>query len=146
MLKDGVIAQQGSPKELCAFPNSEFLADFIGNSNIVPGNITAIDNDKATVDIDGLQLRLPHRNSVEGDIKLSVHPRSINIEEGNGIPATLKGNVTKATYLGGHMEYLLDCPIGELFVVDYRIDKPINKGADVAISFDESGVSLIPNS
>jgi iron(III) transport system ATP-binding protein len=145
VLKDGVIAQQGSPKELYEFPASAFVADFIGNANVVAANIASINDDTAAVDVGGLQLNLPHRNVSKGEVKVSVHPRAITLLP-KGLSATvLEGNVSKSTYLGGHMEYLVDSPLGELFVIDHNVITPIHQGTDVSIDFDVSGASLIPN-
>lgn len=48
---------------------------------------------------------------------------------GNGnfsaLAAGLEGSVRKATYLGSHMEYWVDCAIGELFVICGRGDDDI---------------------
>ncbi len=144
VLKGGVIAQHGSPRELYEYPNSEFVADFIGNANVVSASILSVGSDKAKVDVGGVEISLPHRNTSAGDAKLAVHPRAIKLTPKDQAVTKLEGNVTKATYLGGHMEYLLDCPLGELFIIDHNIGNPILKGTDVNIDFDVSGTSLIP--
>ena len=38
------------------------------------------------------------------------------------------------TYLGGHMEYAVECAVGELFVIDQRVESPIAAGAAVSIT------------
>jgi iron(III) transport system ATP-binding protein len=53
--------------------------------------------------------------------------------------------VRKAAYLGTHMEYTVEAPIGQLFVVDRDVARPIAAGTEVAIGFSDHGVALVPS-
>ena len=48
--------------------------------------------------------------------------------------------------LGGHIEYTVDCILGELFVIDNQIESKQNLDAVVSITLRKRGVSLIPES
>jgi len=52
--------------------------------------------------------------------------------------------VRKAAYLGGLIEYTLDSPIGELFVISIAVDRPFAVGTDVGVTFARHGVVVIP--
>jgi len=41
------------------------------------------------------------------------------------------------------MEYTVESPVGELFVVDPRVARPLPVGAAVAITFDDHGVTVV---
>jgi iron(III) transport system ATP-binding protein len=41
------------------------------------------------------------------------------------------------------MQYSVETPIGELFVIDHRIDTPIIAGEQVAIGFSERGMAVV---
>ena len=59
---------------------------------------------------------------------------------------TIRGVVTKASYLGTQMEYEVETPAGNLFVVQYGSREPIPVGTDVGVSLTpERGVAIIPN-
>jgi iron(III) transport system ATP-binding protein len=60
-----------------------------------------------------------------------------------GLQMSLKGNVTHATYLGSAMHYTVQCDVGELFVIDGRIDTPITAGSAVGIGFSARGLALV---
>src|SRR6195952_1650287 len=49
LMHQGRIAQTGAPRELYTEPANVFVADFIGDSNLLNGRITAIEDDIATV-------------------------------------------------------------------------------------------------
>jgi iron(III) transport system ATP-binding protein len=61
----------------------------------------------------------------------------------NGSSA-LRGTIRKAAYLGTHMEYTVEAPIGSLFVVDRNVSRPMAAGTDVSISLADHGVALVP--
>ena len=50
VMKDGVILQIGSPTEIYDRPKSRFVADFIGESNILTGTVTAVEGDLLTIE------------------------------------------------------------------------------------------------
>jgi iron(III) transport system ATP-binding protein len=51
--------------------------------------------------------------------------------------------VIKASYLGSHIEYRVRSPIGDLFVVDERVELPLSPETPVGISFTGRGVTLV---
>ena len=52
----------------------------------------------------------------------------------------------KAAYLGGIIEYTLDSPIGELFVISVAVDHPVAVGTGVGVALARHGVVVIPPS
>ena len=53
--------------------------------------------------------------------------------------------VGKSAYLGTHMEYTVATPIGQLFVVERDVSRPIRAGAEVSITLAGHGVALVPS-
>jgi iron(III) transport system ATP-binding protein len=79
-------------------------------------------------------------------VKLAVRPDAILLEEGTAPTGALAGTVRKASYLGTQVEYDVESPIGDLFVVQYGRKEPIAPGTPVAISFVTGrGVAIIPD-
>jgi iron(III) transport system ATP-binding protein len=89
-----------------------------------------------------IELELEHRGAAPGPVRVAIRPESILLREGNG---ALRGMVKKAAYLGTHMEYTVEAPIGQLFVVDRDVAHPIAAGTDVAIQLSDHGVALVPS-
>jgi iron(III) transport system ATP-binding protein len=143
VMNEAVIAQEGSPRDLYEVPADRFVADFIGDANLVAGEIMSVDNGLAVVNVGGAELRLPHRELSPGPVDLAMRPESILLAVE---PATdaISGTITKTIYLGSRVEYLVDTPLGELFVVDGRVDKPIPPETQVSIRLAEHGVTLVP--
>ena len=76
------IAQDGTPRGLYEQPNSHFVADFIGDANIVPVTIESRQGDMASVRLGPLLLTLPHHGAVEGAAELSIRPQALLLAPG----------------------------------------------------------------
>ena len=145
VMNEAVIDQEGTPQQLYEEPVNLFVADFIGDANIVKAQILKIDGINANVDIGGIREKLTHRGLVSGEVSVAIRPQSICLsqsENGNSIP----GTILKAIYLGGHIEYTVDCILGELFVIDNQVEIKHNLDDAVFITLRTRGVSLIPES
>ena len=145
VMNEAVIAQEGTPKQLYEEPLNLFVSDFIGDANLVKSTILEIDGSKAEVDIGGIQLQLPHRGLISGDAMAAIRPQSIFLNE-SGTKNGISGTILKSSYLGDHLEYTVKCELGELFVIDNQIQTQHPSGANVSITFQSYGVSLIPES
>ncbi len=142
VMNNAVIAQEGSPHELYEAPADVFVADFIGDANLVDGEITAIDGEVATVRIGPLETRLRRRTFSLGPVKVAVRPECVVLEPARP-DAGIQGTVAKAVYLGSHMEYTVQTALGELFVIQHRTHEPIPRGSEVSVLLTDRGVSLV---
>ena len=143
VMSNAAIAQDGTPRDLYEQPSSLFVADFIGDSNIVDAEITGIVDGMADILLCGLSLRLPQRSlNKKGPAKLAIRPEAITIND--PASAGLDGEIVKAAYLGSHMEYGIHTAAGQLFVVNHAVHAPLAIGAKVKIGFEASGLCLLP--
>ena len=141
-MNEAVIAQEGTPNELYESPADLFVADFIGDANVVEVEIVSIADATAQVRLGASVFSLARRGCSVGPSHVAIRPEAFRLStamDGEG----LTGTVRKATYLGNHMEYRVESEIGELFVVDSRIESPIRAGVTVSIELADHGVTLI---
>ncbi|KZM45837.1 sugar ABC transporter substrate-binding protein [Marinomonas sp. SBI22] len=143
VMNKSIIAQEGSPKTLYEEPNSSFIADFIGDANLVDVEILDRANDRVNVDIAGLQKYLPAREFSLGPAKLAIRPDAIQLTASAGNQVGITGNIRHATYLGNQMQYDVECELGSLFVVDYQFKQGLIAGSDVQINFADRGLVLV---
>ena len=144
VMRNAEIAQEGSPRDLYEVPADRFVADFIGDANLVKGEIESVSDGFAVVRVGGAELRLPHRDLSPGPVDLAIRPEAVQLAT-DPAPDTISGTVTKAIYLGSRIEYLVDTPLGELFVIDGRVNAPIPAESTVSIRLAEHGVTLVPD-
>jgi len=142
VMRDAEIAQEGAPRDLYEAPVDVFVADFIGDANLVDAEITAVNGELASVRIGPLVRELPHRGLAPGQAHAALRPETIALlpERRND---AIAGEIRKATYLGSHMEYTVSTPLGELFVTDHAVNRPLAPGTAVSVIPGERGVTLV---
>jgi iron(III) transport system ATP-binding protein len=118
-----------------------FVADFIGEANLIPCDVVAIDETNAEVDVAGYRCRLPSRGLQAGAAQLAVRPARIALNEGPGFEA----RIAKSTYVGVRMEYSLETSFGSMFAVQDDVQHPLEPGTAVQVSFKFPGPVLIPS-
>jgi iron(III) transport system ATP-binding protein len=144
VMANATIAQTGAPRDLYEAPANLFVADFVGDANLVGAELIARDGELARVRIGDVERRLPPGGAAPGPVKVSIRPESLLlVAESPGRPA-IKGSVAKAAYLGTHMEYTVATALGELFVVDRAVTCPIPVGSPVWMELADHGVTVVP--
>ena len=140
-MANAVIAQDGKPRDLYELPANRFIADFIGDANIVAGTLVRRDDKAARVNIGGLDIDLPHRDQAARSNSwcARISSRSSRLRW-----ASFVGTIAKATYVGPRIEYTLTTAAGELFVVSTDVARPLAVGAAVAIGISTEGAAVIP--
>lgn len=142
VMNDAVIAQIGTPRQLYEEPTSRFIADFIGDANIVDVTIEHVENGRASVELGGLKLDLPNRGLTPGSARLAVRPRAVQLAAtSDGAGAEVR--IAKSAYLGSHMEYEVDGAIGTLFVIDSQVHRPFEPDSKAWLTLAVHGVTLI---
>ena len=141
VMKEGDIAQQGAPESLYHSPNSVFIADFMGEANILPCEVEQVEGNDALVRLGNQRYRVRGNGVPTGSAQLSVRPQFITLHsDGQG---ALQGEVTHSTWLGDHIEYEVATPLGSLFIVDAQMEQRLPLASAVAIDFKPQGLALI---
>ncbi len=142
VMNNASIAQMGSPRELHDRPGTRFVADFIGGANVLPCEVVSVRGDSATVRLGGLTLHTNHCVGVAAQRHVAVRPNRVNLLPA-GSPHALEATIRKATYVGEQMEYMVQTPLGDLFITSPDTDHPVVAGASVALAFAADDVVLL---
>lgn len=141
VMKEGNIAQQGAPESLYRSPNSVFIADFMGEANILPCEVEQVEGEEALIRLGSQRYRVRGNGMKTGAAQLSVRPQFITLRD-DGVGA-LPGEVTHSTWLGDHIEYEVATELGPLFIVDAQMERQLPLTSRVAIDFKPQGLALI---
>jgi iron(III) transport system ATP-binding protein len=144
VMNKAVIAQEGAPRELYEQPRDSFVAGFMGEANRVRGVLRRRDAARADVTLGPVMLTLPHGGAPDGECEVAIRPEAIELRCDGTAP--LSATVKKASYLGQLMEYTLDTPIGDLFVISTAVDRPLAVGQSIGVALANHGVVVIPSS
>ena len=121
LMKGGVIAQMGSPTEIYYHPNSEFVADFIGECNFLACRVKSTENGVATVEVNGrpVQVRSDKKVAAGAEAKIVLRPEAIEIADQGMLPCKVELSCFMGSYQNYHVrvgETLVkiadNCPIG----------------------------------
>ena len=104
VMDKGKIQQIGTPEDIYNEPVNAFVADFIGESNIVD----AIMIDDFTVTFGGVKFKCLDKGFDKNEfVEAVIRPEDIQIVQ-PGASASLTGKVTSVTFKGVHFEILVD--------------------------------------
>lgn len=143
VMSNAVIAQEGAPRALYEEPANVFVADFIGDANLIDVEILAIHGDRADVAVGPIRLSLPARGLPPGKAKLAVRPESLLIVDEAGSDR-LPGTISKCAYLGNHLDLDITTPAGTFYVTSYGSREIMPEGQAVSLAFADFGVTLVP--
>lgn len=73
VMTDGQIVQCGTPQEVYAFPNSRFVAGFIGSTNLLSGTIVVDEPDHVAIECAELVRPLYVSHGVSEPLGMEVH-------------------------------------------------------------------------
>ena len=137
----GQIQQCASPREVYDRPSNRFVAEFIGETNLLEGTIREIVDQTLTFALnDGTQFRV---NGMEGFRPgdaglLSLRPERIEINGEGDTPAgqnRFAGEVTDTVYQGDHLRVVIQTEIGRIVARTNRKAQEWPNGSKVALGF-----------
>ena len=124
VMNAGQIEQMGSPAELYELPRTAFVANFLGQSNLLRGTVVESGTDVLGVDVAGERLFVPTSRAVttSGSVLVGVRPEKLHlVPEGEEVPWDANvvgpGRVTDVSFSGVSTQYQVAVPgLGTLSV------------------------------
>jgi iron(III) transport system ATP-binding protein len=136
VMDKGSVVQQGTAHELYYRPATEFVAHFIGRTNLLEGRVLSA----AEVEIEGVRVAFASGAATGERVRLVVRPEMIELRTGEGA-----GRVTQRTFLGEKTDYLVTLGGATLQVAasdQYR--RPLFEiGQLVGVHFHAEGIHLL---
>ena len=105
VMKDARIQQTSAPTDIYDRPRSEFVATFLGASNILEGVVEAREADAAVVSLQGKPFRVRNIKAPTcTSIKLALRPEKIRLQSDGQVSATFRD----AIYRGANTHFKLE--------------------------------------
>ena len=143
IMNKGVVAQVGTPQEIYYHPNSEFVADFIGEANFLRGTLKSIDGAQAVMNIEGTERRVAAVDGLEvgKDYTLVLRPEAATLADEGGLPC----KVILSCFMGSYQNYHV--MVGNT-LVKLTENNPKNKriytvGEECSLRFDPDAVHIL---
>ncbi|MCP4433185.1 MAG: ABC transporter ATP-binding protein [Gammaproteobacteria bacterium] len=153
VLADGVIQQLGTPDEIYEFPENRFVADFIGESNLIEAKVVSTDGNQTECHIPGLGNTVVPCDIAfkpDQDVTISVRPERISlrpVESCSTGSSFSPLSVCEKTYLGNAIQYLLKIGDHPLIVRSpsggLRGRLNFDRADKVCIDFEDGAIRLL---
>ncbi|MFI6688733.1 ABC transporter ATP-binding protein [Streptomyces sp. NPDC050485] len=135
VMRDGRIAQTGTPLQVWQQPASEFVARFLGFENVVPATVAGevADTPWGKVPV--------APGAAQGAVRLLVRPAGVRlVPERDGLPCA----VVARTFRGNHVALRLRPSGGPLLEAECGLESAPEAGDRVGVAFAAPGVVVLP--
>ena len=142
IINNGVIEQLGSPKEIYFSPKTAFIADFIGESNIIEAKVNKIKDKKIYLNISSnTEISIPDNGIKSDKFLLVIRPENFNLHNKN-VANSFKGIIKNYVYDGAlvKLEVAVDEKVLKINVYDNDI---FCEGEEVFITIDTEKIIVI---
>ena len=138
VMDEGKIQQIGTPEDIYNEPKNAFVADFIGESNIIDGIMRA----DGVVEIFNLRFQCLDKGFAKDEpVDVVIRPEDVDIvPEGQG---QLKGTVTSVTFKGMQYDIIVDF-YGFKWLIQTTDLSPV--GSRIGIKIDPDGIHVMKKS
>lgn len=152
VMSNGEIQQIGRPTDIYEHPANRFVADFIGDTNFLDGEIVDLNNDLVTCRIGGQSLfetKSSGRHKVGDQVTLFLRPEKIMLSALDEASDSGKrpGKVTNLVYLGNQAAYTVDMGDGIELTAQARPredgELPFAIGDPIAVSFSARAMKVL---
>ena len=159
VMNRGRIEQVATPEEVYNRPASEFVASFLGNSNILTATVLEVAPGKAKIEVAGLGVLMAavesaDRRQLRGGAqvkisiraeKLALDPVGAQLNSSEDLATTgLRGRVTAVDYQGQVARYFLQVGDHKLQAINPIDEHPVPEGEEVAIRVRTRDCIVLP--
>ncbi len=146
VMNAGHVEQLGAPIDLYENPVTTFVANFLGQSNLLKGKLAGKSGGDALLDVQGARMAMPTArvHSESDDVWVGVRPEKVKISpEGTSVNGenSLTGVVTDASYMGVSTQYLVELPWGQevsVFAQNLSTTGPMRVGESAVLHWESA--------
>ena len=131
VMSDGELQQIGTPFEIYEHPNNRFIADFIGETNMMAATVDTVDGLQVVCHLEGGQNLNALANCqimVGATGILSLRPERLSISKTGSTSEVLKGELGDRVYLGTDTQFIVNLSGGLKLKV--RMQNSFFQGSD----------------
>jgi spermidine/putrescine transport system ATP-binding protein len=150
VMNGGRIEQIGAPQEVYEDPETLFVADFLGVSNLMDATGRGSVDGRCRVEVGRFELEAGGGPSdVVGPAKLVIRPERVELEphEADSGPNCLPGMVERVVYVGSAVQVLVRVATGEVLqalVTNTGRDLPFDQGTPVQLHLPVDALRVLP--
>lgn len=152
VIKNGIITQEGTPREIYSNPANEFSASFIGESNILEAKVIKYDKNLATLLLGNINIYATSVEKSKTDVLILLRPESLNIfkkDDQKNYDNNIDGTIVNSIFLGSSIRYEVRLPGNEIINTRKTFTpgcSVFNAGDKIMVGFNKESVYIIGKS
>ncbi|WP_435079528.1 ABC transporter ATP-binding protein [Halococcus sp. AFM35] len=141
VINDGELEQLDPVHKIYTEPTTPFVAEFIGNTTMLHGTVSSVDDNRAVASIGSGSVRISNKSFAAGD-QVTVGLRAEMVDIGDHVSATnsYEANVEQVSFEGDRTEYYVAVKSFDttLRVTDQgsEADRVFSRGDDVTVGWE----------
>jgi putative spermidine/putrescine transport system ATP-binding protein/spermidine/putrescine transport system ATP-binding protein len=151
VMRDGLKLQEGGPEEVYNRPANHFVADFLGHSNFLPGEIVDLDEENIQIKIETGDVLIAKKRGTwkHGDaVEIVVRAQRFEVlqkaEDAEERMNQFAGRIKDKSYMGGEVSYFIEMPSGrEIHVISMMRTHTYDYGDEVSVQVSPYHCHLI---
>ena len=139
IINNGVIEQLGTPSEIYISPKTIFVADFIGEANILDGKVIKQKDDNVQISIlNDFKINIKTDDKFEKgeDVKVIIRPEDVKISP-NSLTNSVTGIITDFIYGGENTKLIIEVDDKQSLKTSVTDEERYKTGDSVYIKFEE---------
>jgi spermidine/putrescine transport system ATP-binding protein len=151
VMNGGRVEQVGAPRDVYEDPETLFVADFLGVSNLMEARIVSAGTSACCVALDGYELETRGTElHVSGEAKIVIRPERVELEE-HGAPSgpnRIPGMVERLVYIGSAVQVIVRAATGETLqalVQNTGKGIPFEQGTPVQLHLPPDALRVLPS-
>jgi spermidine/putrescine transport system ATP-binding protein len=144
IMNQGIIEQMGAPEEMYELPKTAFVANFLGQSNLVEGRISGEENGNLIVDVPGghpVRVMKSRATDHVGKIVVGVRPEKMWVVANSNeeLENSVRGTVIDVSFSGVSIQYTIESEWGRTvscFEQNLDVEKRVVVGERVTLAFE----------
>ncbi len=144
VMKSGRIAEVGAPAEIYLSPHELFTENFVGESNLLEGEVAESNETRCTINVEGVRFQTHSRaRNVGQRVIMAVRPESIRL-----MPDTsggIAGRIKQVTFLGSLLRYVVSIRDSTELVVtvpNTTENRDFQEGESVGLAIPDAHILL----
>lgn len=148
VMNAGHVEQIGGSEEIYEHPLTEFVAGFIGVSNIIDGKVEEVDGGRSTINVGNAMISAPANGIKPGErVRVLIRPEKIIISA-DIAPNLLSGRIDSAVYLGESTQWNVSIENGQTLTVLEQNREPFHSarariGQMVCVSWEPDSAVIL---
>ena len=140
VMNTGRIEQIGGAEDIYNEPRTRFVADFVGQINLLDGEILGSEGEFLMAQILGTKIRVPRVNGTEqGEVSIAVRPEHLHLLDNDATDGDLnviRGTLSGRTFAGNLTRLFVDVGDEKQIVIEARSqDAPRQMGTSINVGW-----------